>query len=685
MFRRFPFRFLPTATVSPSGYASAALMLFSAPLLFLGDGIQPVVDLAGTMAVFATLYASGIFSGGRRIVPVALAVTTAAVVAFSVFAVPFSVDPGLSFWALVRTAAFLLIFLAFLSPPQPVDAGTHASWVVTFGVFVALSAGVMRVAFPGGCPIPSMNLLCPAFGHNHMADIFLMVLPVLLVRYGRSGGAPAATAVLFAAAGIALSLSRGATAIAAAIIVASIVAWRRARIHGALVVLSFFAVTVATVLFVSPVQWMYSPGGGLRIEAKRQGPGGEARIEYWKQATRAFLDKPASGFGPGTFSLLSKRFQHRPLSYTWFAHNTLLQLAAEGGVIGLLVWGGLLLWVAAACVTVIRKEGASSDAAGLIYGLAAAAVYSLVEFNQSFFVTNVLFWSTAGVVGSLAVETGGTGIDIRRGAQALVALLVFYYVCSVTSLLLSSANQTKPYAAYVMPWHADAVADALDSPGRSVTERRGALQIAATVHGNNPDLMLLAAKALSGSDPTTSATLFRAGIATDPYNLEDRMAYVALVSKLGDRVAYVREAAAEARILTPTPVATPLDAMEASAGCQGALVYPPANALSMDHLRLYLSRVAYELGLSCLVQRPDLTRTLWLFSRDTNRTLSFYHAELAALLVHIFQDERAAIDTLRACADAPQPRTHCLELLEMEDGRLALPLPGAFKESIREH
>jgi len=124
------------------------------------------------------------------------------------------------------------------------------------------------------------------------------------------------------------------------------------------------------------------------------------RFLIWKTGWKMFLDRPLFGHGLNTFMSVFEKY--KPASYEWivYAHNCFLQIAAETGIIGLLVF----LWF---CVSVsirgISKFTGTSDkflkAAAI--GAVACIITTLVN---SFFDTNlyslplaVLFWSMCGL------------------------------------------------------------------------------------------------------------------------------------------------------------------------------------------------------------------------------------------------------------------------------------------------
>jgi O-antigen ligase len=71
------------------------------------------------------------------------------------------------------------------------------------------------------------------------------------------------------------------------------------------------------------------------------------RTEIWKNGFKAFIEKPALGYGAGTFEYPYKKYYGGRFA-TKYAHNTVVKVAVELGIVGLICWFlflvGLFLW-----------------------------------------------------------------------------------------------------------------------------------------------------------------------------------------------------------------------------------------------------------------------------------------------------------------------------------------------------
>ncbi len=124
------------------------------------------------------------------------------------------------------------------------------------------------------------------------------------------------------------------------------------------------------------------------------------RLLIWKTGWKMFLDKPLFGHGLNTFMSVFERYKPPEYSEIVYAHNCFLQIAAETGIIGLLVF----LWFCASIlVRAISKFFSSHDklVKAAVIGAAACIIATL---TNSFVDTNlyslplaVLFWSLCGL------------------------------------------------------------------------------------------------------------------------------------------------------------------------------------------------------------------------------------------------------------------------------------------------
>jgi O-antigen ligase len=180
-----------------------------------------------------------------------------------------------------------------------------------------------------------------------------------------------------ATAGLLLSFSRAGTALGlAAIAGTAVVALRGRTVHrvGAIVLVMAIAAVPLIDLGADRLIGRYAATG-----EEVRGSGG--RIDVARDTLRMIAAFPAAGTGFGTFTWAYPAFSSPQvrLHFT-HAHDDLLQLAAEGGLVSLGLFAVVLGAVVQRIVRVLRKGG-DPVAAGAAFGLSALLVHGLVDFN----------------------------------------------------------------------------------------------------------------------------------------------------------------------------------------------------------------------------------------------------------------------------------------------------------------
>ncbi len=109
------------------------------------------------------------------------------------------------------------------------------------------------------------------------------------------------------------------------------------------------------------------------------------RLCWWSEAWDVFAGHSPEGAGAGTFEIARKRY--RPDARTVLEpHSVPLQHLADGGVVALVLFLGLIGAAVAACVCALRRLDGPERAAGVALVAAPAAYlgHALVDFNWNF-------------------------------------------------------------------------------------------------------------------------------------------------------------------------------------------------------------------------------------------------------------------------------------------------------------
>src|ERR671937_3187375 len=118
------------------------------------------------------------------------------------------------------------------------------------------------------------------------------------------------------------------------------------------------------------------------------------RWTWWQQAWDAFTHHPGGGTGAGTFALTSTVDAHNSLQTTVEPHNTPLQFLSETGIIGFLLYAGVIASVVVAFVRGPRGR------ATLALGIAAlvAVVHSVIDIDWNYVATQGPLFALGGVL-----------------------------------------------------------------------------------------------------------------------------------------------------------------------------------------------------------------------------------------------------------------------------------------------
>jgi O-antigen ligase len=199
------------------------------------------------------------------------------------------------------------------------------------------------------------------------------------------------------------------------------------------------------------------------------------RLYLWRAAAGLFLDRPLLGWGIGSYEPALERHASAgpvPAGAHGEAHNTVLQIAAERGLAGLL---GLALLVLAAVVSAregLRRDADRPMAVGHALALAGAATYALVQYVWYLPAVGALVWIVLGC-GSAVRDARGERL-VRRAAPilvALAALLAAWQVAAVEPLHVPDDRsygfyRPEPIEGGSLQWTAGHAATRLDCRGQ---------------------------------------------------------------------------------------------------------------------------------------------------------------------------------------------------------------------------
>jgi O-antigen ligase len=330
--------------------------------------------------------------------------------------------------AATTVSRFGLNFLLFPIVYTAVRERKHALWVAL--AFVAGAVASASYGLIAGAPADEEGRLSGAVNDpNELAAVLVagLVLAGVLVSVLKRSTllrlAVAGAAVL-CAAGVFFSLSRGGLiALALALMASLFVAGRwRAR-----------AVTVTLVALVGAVAYFaaFAP-----LEARERVTtieGGSGRSDIWRVGGRMVESNPIGGVGAGNFDVSSVHYLLEPgailrdefiVDTPKVAHNTYLEIVAELGFVGLLLFLSIIAFSLRCAVKAARGFAHTGDgemellARGLVVaviGILVADIFISAQFSNQLWILLALGPSLLGISGRSRPGAAGAG---ARGTLA---------------------------------------------------------------------------------------------------------------------------------------------------------------------------------------------------------------------------------------------------------------------------
>lgn len=283
----------------------------------------------------------------------------------------------------------------------------------------------------------SGTYLCP----NHFANLLAMLFPtaLALLFLSEAGFPLRLMAVYFSvvsAPALYWTQSRSGWLGAAGGVATTVLllAWRKSRA-------GFFIALVGLPLLAAAggwIAWQTLPAVRERFGEVLESPekAGGIRMAMWRDAPAMFRERPATGFGGGSYLWAYPPHQrHVRQHLSWdYAHNEYIQMALEYGAVGLglaLIGGLALFWGLARATSRARSPAAAGLLAGAGGGLVAALIQAMFDFNFHVFPNpHALVW-IGGVAWGVwfAQETAAGPLAVRRRRWRWLAAVAGAVLC----------------------------------------------------------------------------------------------------------------------------------------------------------------------------------------------------------------------------------------------------------------
>jgi putative inorganic carbon (hco3(-)) transporter len=410
--------------------------------------------LGDTLLVISVLFLLMLYFllTSRQGLPYAKATPVDLPILILIFCVIVSLVRSLNFYdSLVETlkvmAYVIMFFLVIYSRDRGKMAKTVIWALIITGLFVSLNGIYEQITMTKSFWYPRIMVYSTFPNPNHFGGYAAMTLTLalgllLFDRLRKSGRVFLIIVAVFSALGVYASNSKGAflSLIFSLFILAVLKGKKYLKAYGVLV----FLVILGLLVLLSPIGKSIVPGGVMND------PYAYERFSLWGETVRYIVDYPLLGTGIGTFKDYYPQYKSMgEMRSAGFAHNELLNIWAETGLVTLFVCLWLLVLFLKQGVGLIKKTNlpAGSDispppaiSGGMAGGILAACgcilVQSLVEFNLHTPGVAIALLSMVGVVISFSLPDKEEirSLTMTRKIIVPVASIMGFVLC--TGLLL---------------------------------------------------------------------------------------------------------------------------------------------------------------------------------------------------------------------------------------------------------
>lgn len=171
------------------------------------------------------------------------------------------------------------------------------------------------------------------------------------------------------------------------------------------------------------------------------------RLDYWKTGAKMLAGNPITGVGLGNYATAYPKYQDAGAAEVKMAHNDYLQILAETGLLGGLLFVGFwVVWLIDAARTIRRASNRRLQIwmAGLFCGVFAFLIHSLVDFN---FYNPSLATAMFFVAGAFHAHDNVLGKGMPKGQLVRNQMAIVPVMCLV---MFIAGNAVRAYRADAM-------------------------------------------------------------------------------------------------------------------------------------------------------------------------------------------------------------------------------------------
>lgn len=196
--------------------------------------------------------------------------------------------------------------------------------------------------------------------------------------------------------------------------------------------------TISLIALIATPKEFINTTGYISKETIKEtdGVNNKMRISLWKNTFKIIHDYPIVGIGPGNFKMRYHSYQDEPWLYAAYTHNYFLQLAAETGLPGLIVFIVIFVSTMISVINKLKKHnntGKDILFIGVLCGVFGSILHTFVDIDWSRVTLYIIFWIFIGILLSSS-NLKEKSIKIKRLNNKLYLMLLLIFVIFVELL-----------------------------------------------------------------------------------------------------------------------------------------------------------------------------------------------------------------------------------------------------------
>lgn len=497
--------------------------------------------------------------------------------------------------------------------------------------------------------VPPMNLLYKAYGHNHIVDVLFFALPYSLHLLWKKKNLSSLVGLSIICVTFLTSSSRGGILLCTLYLVYFLfLQIARVRIAVAILIAAMALLALGAIFWKNPSAVSISNKPALL----------ESRVQYWEQAAIAIKERPLLGWGPGTFYLLSKRFQEKHNSYSWYAHSFPLEILSEMGVFGAIV----IMYIVGSILL-------CTNCGPLFHGVMLSLLYSIVEMNLNFTVIWVLLWVCIGLLKQQKIK------NLAINPLLPIALLSLFYCSSVLGKIFQALPEGSTPSLYIQPYDVDQAFNFLSGKNTERAVSRADEKTLLLFHGQNPDVLFDIASSLEKTQKTSN--IFNQLALIDQKNPESQRGLLKylLAQKQYKKFFTTLNNYTNEPLHSKSIVLVPY--------VEGVInennIKEIQWVLNSEWNELIFAKIYYLMGLGIVDTSPHSTEEYWNITQRLAPEWNYFYIEKASLNLYGYSNASKASKEIDTCLINLHNDAYCA-IYQKDVSRL--PKIGALKEQI---